>query len=79
MQSAFRDAGNVKHRTDVNIDISVGRRLPRDWDFVPVPSAVIAIVPEYRDYYFAYVDDEYVIVEPSYPIASRRLRAAPTG
>jgi hypothetical protein len=64
VQSAFRDAGNVKHRTDVNIDISVGRRLPRDWDFVPVPTAVIAIVPEYRDYYFAYVEDEYVIVEP---------------
>lgn len=38
--------------------------LPRDWDFVPVPSAVIAIVPEYRDYHFAYVEDEYVIVEP---------------
>jgi hypothetical protein len=65
VQSAFRDAGsNVKHRTNVDIDISVGRRLPRDWDFVPVPSAVIAIVPEYRDYYFAYVEDEYVIVEP---------------
>jgi hypothetical protein len=64
VQTAFRDAGNVKHRTNVDIDISVGRRLPRDWDFVPVPSAVIAIVPEYRDYYFAYVEDEYVIVEP---------------
>ena len=65
VQTALRDAGsNVKHRTNVDIDISVGRRLPRDWDFVPVPSAVIAIVPEYRDYYFAYVEDEYVIVEP---------------
>jgi hypothetical protein len=65
VQSAFRDAGsNVKHHTDVNIDISVGRRLPRDWGFVPVPSAVIGIVPEYRDYYFAWVEDEYVIVEP---------------
>jgi hypothetical protein len=65
VQSAFRDVGsNVKHRTNVDIDISVGRRLPRDWDFIPVPSAVIAIVPEYRDYYFAYVEDEYVIVEP---------------
>jgi len=65
VQSAFRDAGNVKHRTDLNIDISVGRRLPRDWDFAPVPTAVIGIVPEYRDYYFAYVGDEYVIVEPN--------------
>jgi hypothetical protein len=65
VQTAFRDAGsNVKHHTDVNIDISVGRRLPRDWGFVPVPVAVIDIVPEYRGYYFAWVEDEYVIVEP---------------
>jgi len=65
VQTAFRDVGsNVKHRTDVNIDVSVGRRLPRDWDFVPVPVAVIDIVPEYRGYYFAWVEDEYVIVEP---------------
>ena len=65
VQTAFRDVGsNVKHRTDVNIDISIGRRLPRDWDFVPVPVAVIDIVPEYRGYYFAWVEDEYVIVEP---------------
>lgn len=65
VQTAFREVGSsVKHRTNVNIDISVGRRLPRDWDFVPVPVAVIDVVPEYRGYYFAYVEDEYVIVEP---------------
>jgi hypothetical protein len=65
VQTAFRDVGsNVKHHTDVNIDISIGRRLPRDWGFVAVPVAVIDIVPEYRGYYFAYVEDEYVIVEP---------------
>jgi hypothetical protein len=65
VQTAFRGAGtNVKHHTGVNIEISIGRRLPRDWGFVPVPVAVIDIVPEYRGYYFAYVEDEYVIVEP---------------
>ena len=65
VQTAFRDVGsNVKHHTDVNIAISVGRRLPRDWGFVPIPVAVIEIVPEYRGYYFAWVEDEYVIVEP---------------
>ncbi len=71
VQTAFRDAGNVKHRTNVDINISVGRRLPRDWDFVPVPVAVVEIVPEYRDFYFAYVGDEYVIVEPdSYEVVA---------
>lgn len=62
--SAFRESRDVKHRTDVNIDISVGRRLPHDWDFVPVPVAVVEVVPEYRGYVFAYVEDEYVICDP---------------
>lgn len=64
VQTAFRDAGNVKRRTNVDISISIGRRLPRDWDFVAIPESVVAIVPEYRGYRFAYVDDEYVLVEP---------------
>ena len=50
--------------TDVDIDISVGRRLPRDWHFAPVPITVIELVPEYRDYVFVYVEDEYVICDP---------------
>jgi hypothetical protein len=54
----------VKEITNVNVDISVGRRLPRDWEYHSVPSAVIAIVPEYRGYRYAYVEDRYVIVDP---------------
>ena len=38
--------------------------MPRDWHFVPVPIAVIEVVPEYRDYVFVYVEDEYVICDP---------------
>lgn len=55
---------SVKEITNVNVDISVGRRLPRDWDYHPVPIAVIEIVPEYRGYRYAYVEDRYVIVDP---------------
>lgn len=54
----------VKEVTNVNIDISVGRRLPRDWDYHPVPTAVIEIVPAYRGYRYVYVEDRYVIVDP---------------
>jgi hypothetical protein len=64
IQTALRDKPEVKHRTDVHIDISVGRRLPRDWDFAPVPIVVIEIVPEYRDYVYVWVEDEYVICDP---------------
>lgn len=64
VETAFRGSRDVKRRTDVDINISVGSRLPRDWDFVPVPVAVIEVVPEYRGYVFAYVEDEYVICDP---------------
>ena len=64
VQTAFRSKGDVKQRTGVNINIAIGTRLPRDWDFVPIPLEVVEIVPEYRDYVFVYVDDEYVICDP---------------
>ena len=64
VQSAFRDKADIKRRTDVDIDISIGRRMPRDWHFAPVPITVIELVPEYRDYVFVYVEDEYVICDP---------------
>lgn len=56
---------NVKKITNVNIEISVGRRLPRDWEYNSVPTAVIEIVPEYRGYRYAYIEDRYVIVDPN--------------
>lgn len=64
VRTAFRDRSDVKERTNVDIDISIGRRMPHDWHYYPVPTAVIAIVPEYRGYDYVYVDDRYVIVEP---------------
>jgi hypothetical protein len=69
--AAFREQPNVKHRTNAHNDLRVGRRLPRDWDFVHVPLLVVDIVPEYRDYLFAYVDDDYMICDPeTYEIVS---------
>jgi hypothetical protein len=71
VQAAFRDKGDIKRRTDVDINISIGTRLPSDWDFVPVPVAVIEVVPEYRGYVVAYVEDEYVICDPvSYEVVA---------
>ena len=60
----FREKGRIKHRANVDIDIAVGTRLPRDWDFVPVPVEIVEIVPEYRGYVVAYVEDEYVVCDP---------------
>lgn len=65
VQSALRERGDVKERTNVDIDISVGRALPRDWDYYPLPPAIIEVVPEYRGYRYAYVEDRYVIIDPN--------------
>ena len=64
IKTAFRSRSDLKHRTNVHIDLRVGTRLPRDWDFVFVPDDVVVIVPEYHGYRFAYVDDYYVICDP---------------
>lgn len=64
VRNVFREHSNVKERTNVDIDISVGRSLPRDWDYYPVPASIIEVVPEYRGYRYVYVEDRYVIVEP---------------
>ncbi len=64
LRSAFSKEKNLEPRAHVDVNISVGRRLPRDWHYRPVPIAVIEIVPEYRDYVFVYADEEYVICDP---------------
>lgn len=64
LRGAFQKEKDLKPRAQVDVDISIGRRLPRGWDYRPVPVAVIEIVPEYRDYVFVYADDDYVICDP---------------
>lgn len=64
IRDAFRQEHDLKPRRDVNVQISVGRRLPRDWEFRRVPIGVVEIVPEYRDYDFVLVDGQYVICDP---------------
>lgn len=64
VRTAFGREKDFKRHDKSGIHISIGRRLPRDWDYRPVPVAVIEIVPEYRDYVFVYAEDEYVICDP---------------
>jgi hypothetical protein len=65
VQAGFKSRGDVKHITNVNVSVSVGSRASRDWVFVPVPTTVIDIVPEYRGYVYAYVGDDYVVCDPA--------------
>lgn len=64
VQSTLRSDSKLKHETNVDVNISIGTRAPRTWAFAPVPVAVVELVPEYRGYVVAYVEDEYVICDP---------------
>lgn len=65
VQSSFRSDLKLKRETKVDVDIRVGAHASRGWAFEPVPTAVIEIVPEYRGYVVAYVQDDYVICDPN--------------
>ena len=65
VRTAFKDKPSVKRITNVEINISVGTRAPSTWEYADVPVVVIETVPEYRGYRYAWIEDRYVIVEPS--------------
>lgn len=63
VRSAFSSV-NVKQESNINVNISIGSRLPSTLHFHPVPVAVAELVPEYRDFVFIMVEGRFVIVEP---------------
>ncbi|MDX2158041.1 MAG: DUF1236 domain-containing protein [Hyphomicrobiaceae bacterium] len=55
----------VRHHTNINVSIDVGRRLPRTLTYYEVPEYIVEIEPRYRGHRFVWVEDRYVIVEPA--------------
>jgi hypothetical protein len=56
---------HVSPVTNVNFNVSVGTRVPRDVHFYPLPAEVVTIYPEWRGYNFILVRDEIVVIDPS--------------
>jgi hypothetical protein len=56
---------DVRPIRNVNFSVRVGTVVPTSFDLRPLPRSIVAIVPEYRDYDFAVVRDEIIIVHPS--------------
>jgi hypothetical protein len=65
---ASRDLHRIE-RSRVNFNIAIGATVPSSVRFVPLPSTIVSIVPQYRGYYYAVIEDEIVIIEPR----SRRI------
>jgi hypothetical protein len=67
VQSKFSETierRNIKTTTSVNVNVSVGRTLPRSVTVYDVPADIVSINPEFRGKKFTVVRDEIVIVEP---------------
>jgi hypothetical protein len=61
-----RNAPRVS-RSDINVDLRAGVRIPRDrihFSLVPLPESIVEIEPEWRGYLYFLVGDEVVVVEP---------------
>lgn len=58
----------AKHKTaarvNVNVDVKIGTRVPREVRLLAIPEDIIVIVPQYRRYKYFVVEETVVIVDP---------------
>ncbi|UFZ05427.1 DUF1236 domain-containing protein [Bradyrhizobium ontarionense] len=54
----------VEPVTNVNFNISVGTRVPREVHFHPLPAEVVTVYPEWRGYDFILVRDQILVIDP---------------
>ena len=50
---------------NVNVNVHIGAPLPGDVELMPLPTTIVDLVPEYRDYDYVAMDGEIVIVQPT--------------
>jgi hypothetical protein len=55
---------HVAPLTNVNFNISVGTRIPRDVSYHPLPAEVVTIYPEWRGYNYVLVRDQILVIDP---------------
>jgi Protein of unknown function (DUF1236) len=56
---------HVQPVTNVNFNISVGTRIPRDISYHAIPAEVVTIYPEWRGYNYVLVRDQIVVIDPA--------------
>jgi hypothetical protein len=55
---------HVQPLTNVNFNISVGTRIPREVSYHPLPAEVVTIYPEWRGYNYVLVRDQIIVIDP---------------
>lgn len=62
---------------NINVAVNIGAPLPGEVELLPLPQAVVSLVPEYQGYEYVVVNDEVAIVQPSTRVVVEII--APTG
>ena len=55
---------HVQPVTNVNFNISVGTRIPRDISYHALPTEVVTIYPEWRGYNYVLVRSQIIVIDP---------------
>ena len=55
---------HVQPVTNVNFNISVGTRIPRDISYHALPTEVVTIYPEWRGYNYVLVRNQIIVIDP---------------
>jgi hypothetical protein len=64
ISSVIGRGGAAHVSTNVNFNISVGTRVPRDVHVEVLPEDIVSIVPEYRGFDYIVVGDQILIIDP---------------
>lgn len=64
VRTVFREQ-SLRRSNNVNVNIEIGRRLPRTVTLNALPARIVEIVPRYRSYRYVYVGDLIAIVDPA--------------
>jgi DNA mismatch repair ATPase MutL len=62
---------------NINIAVNIGAPLPGEVELLPLPPAVVSLVPEYQGFEYVVVNDQVAIVQPSTRVVVEII--APTG
>jgi hypothetical protein len=58
-------SSSARVTTNVNFNVSVGTRVPRDVHFAVLPADVVEIVPQYEGYDYVVVGEQILIIDPT--------------
>jgi hypothetical protein len=73
--SQIADALMSTGRTqNISVAVNIGAPLPGNVDLLPLPPAVVGLVPEYQGYEYVVVNDEIVIIQPSTRVVAEIIR-----